>query len=60
MFGVLHNVYRLAVFVKVVEARSLTRAAQDLCLTQPCITKHVKALEQFLGLKSTRWAALSG
>jgi DNA-binding transcriptional LysR family regulator len=40
---------RLAVFCTVVESRSFTRAAEQLFLTRPAVSMHVRALETALG-----------
>ena len=40
--------YRLEVFLKVAELRSITRAARVLHLSQPSVTKHIKLLEEEL------------
>jgi len=37
------------VFCTVVERQSFTRAADELCLTQPAVSAHIRALEQLLG-----------
>ncbi len=50
MIGGLHNLDRLVVFVNVVDKQSVTQAAEDLYLTQPCISKHIKALEELFGV----------
>jgi DNA-binding transcriptional LysR family regulator len=41
----------LQVFVRVVETGSFSRAANDLGLTQPTVTKHVSELERRLGAR---------
>lgn len=51
MPNALHNLDRLAAFVSAVESKSLTRAAQELFLTQPCVSKYVKALEEMFDLR---------
>ena len=43
--------YRLKVFKKVAEKLSFTRAANELFITQPAVTKHISALEKELGHK---------
>lgn len=43
------NLYPLKVFVEVVRARSLTRAAAELGISQPAVSAHVKALEEKFG-----------
>jgi LysR family transcriptional regulator, transcriptional activator of the cysJI operon len=45
------NFAHLKSFVAVAKAGSVTAAAKDLHLTQPCVSFHIKALEQDLGLK---------
>jgi len=42
--------YRLHVFRRVAELRSLTKAAKILHLSQPAVTKHIKLLEEELRL----------
>src|SRR5271157_4354368 len=41
----------LQLFVRVVETGSFSRAANDLGLTQPTVTKHVSELERRLGAR---------
>lgn len=43
------NFYQLLYFKKVAETRSLSRAAEELLITQPAISKQIKALEDELG-----------
>lgn len=45
------NLDRLAAFVNAVESKSLTQSAHNLFLTQPCVSKYVKALEEMFDLK---------
>lgn len=45
------NFYQLTYFRKVAETRSLSRAAEELFITQPAVSKQVKALEDELGEK---------
>ncbi len=40
--------FRLQVFVTVAREMSFTRAAEELCVSQPAITKHIKELERLL------------
>ncbi|GAB3526390.1 LysR family transcriptional regulator [Pontibacter brevis] len=42
--------FRLQVFYKVAQKLSFTRAAQELFITQPAVTKHIKELEQQLAI----------
>ncbi len=42
--------YKLIVFKKVAEKLSFTKAATELFLTQPAVTKHIKSLETELGV----------
>lgn len=51
MIGRLSNLDRLVTFMAVIEKRSVTRAAESLYITQPCISKHIKTLEQKFGVK---------
>ena len=44
------ELYHLKTFVTVAEERHLTRAAERLCVSQPAISAHIKALEEELGL----------
>lgn len=44
------ELYQLRTFVKIVEAGSLTRAAQELYTSQPAISAQLKALEDELGV----------
>ena len=45
------DIHRLMVFCKVIEFRSFTRAAEAVCLTQPTVSEHIRALEDSLGEK---------
>lgn len=42
---------QLQVFVKVYEVGSFSQAAKEVFLTQPTISGHIKALEEYLGVK---------
>src|ERR1700753_2111670 len=43
--------FRLRVFHTVAQRLSFTRAAADLFITQPAVTKHIKELEQQLSVQ---------
>ena len=43
--------FRLKVFQSVAKNQSFTKAAGEMFITQPAITKHIKALEDDLGLR---------
>lgn len=43
------NFYQLKYFKKVSETNSISRAAEELLLTQPAVSKQIKALEEELG-----------
>lgn len=45
------NFTHLRSFVEVAKTLSFTAAADHLCLTQPCISFHIKALEEDLGIR---------
>lgn len=45
------NFYQLTYFRKVAETRSLSRAAEELFITQPAVSKQIRALEDELGEK---------
>ena len=45
------DIHRLEVFCRVVELQSFTKAADAVCLTQPTVSEHVRALEDMLGEK---------
>ena len=45
------DTYHLIVFFYVVNEKSITSAAEKLCLTQPTVTNHIKSLENTVGLK---------
>jgi DNA-binding transcriptional LysR family regulator len=45
------DTYHLIVFFYVVTEKSITSAAEKLCLTQPTVTNHIKSLENSVGLK---------
>lgn len=42
---------RLLSFIKVVETNSFTKAAEELALTQPAVSQHIKTLEEELGVR---------
>lgn len=41
----------LEIFIKVVEKRSFTKAAEELHMTQPAVSQHIRTLEQSLGVR---------
>lgn len=43
--------YQLSYFRKVAETRSISRAAEELLLTQPAVSKQIRALEEELGTR---------
>ncbi|MFH1137170.1 MAG: selenium metabolism-associated LysR family transcriptional regulator [Pseudomonadota bacterium] len=45
------DIRRLEVFCKLMETRSFSKTGQELNLTQPTISGHIKTLEQQLGLR---------
>jgi len=45
------NLDKLRIFHVVASRNSFSRASEDLCLTQPGISKHVKHLEDYYGLR---------
>ncbi|MBA4374304.1 MAG: LysR family transcriptional regulator [Thermodesulfovibrio sp.] len=45
------NFYQLAYFKKVAETRSISRAAEELLITQPAVSKQIKSLEEELGTR---------
>lgn len=45
------TLYKLNIFCQVVEAGGVTRAADQLILTQPVVTGHIRSLEERLGAK---------
>jgi DNA-binding transcriptional LysR family regulator len=45
------NFYQLVYFRKVAETKSISRAADELLITQPAVSKQVRALEEELGEK---------
>lgn len=45
------DIHRLVVFCKVIELQSFTKAADAVCLTQPTVSEHIRALEESLGEK---------
>jgi len=51
MVGHMLDLHRLAVFVSVVERKSVSQAAGDLYLSQPAVSKHIKALEKLYGVR---------
>ena len=42
---------RLQVFTKVYECKSFSRAADEVLLSQPTVSGHIKSLEEFLGIR---------
>lgn len=42
---------RLETFVKIAELKSFTKAAQELYLTQPTVSKQVVDLERYFGVR---------
>lgn len=46
--------YRLYTFLKVAEMKNMTKAAENLGITQPGVTQHIKALEKRHGIKLFR------
>ena len=44
------DILKIRSFVMVARLGHLTRAAEKLCLTQPAVTAHIKAIEQELGI----------
>jgi DNA-binding transcriptional LysR family regulator len=47
----LRNIHRLVVFQRVAQARSFTRAAASLYLSQPAVSAHIRALEDALSCR---------
>ncbi len=45
------DIHRLMVFCKVIDLQSFTKAAEAVCLTQPTVSEHIRALEDSLGEK---------
>lgn len=45
------DIHRLKIFAKVAELKSFSKAAQAIYLTQPTVSQHVNALEEYLELK---------
>jgi DNA-binding transcriptional LysR family regulator len=45
------DIHRLKIFVKIADLKSFTLAAEACFLTQPTVSQHITALEQFLGLQ---------
>jgi DNA-binding transcriptional LysR family regulator len=43
------DLHKLAIYCKVVELKSFTRAAEAMLLSQPTISEHIRALEQEIG-----------
>lgn len=44
------NINRLKVFIKVAELKSFTKAAEELYMTQPAVSKNIKIIENFYGV----------
>ncbi len=49
--GLLDNLHRLVVFQRVAQARSFTRAAASLYLSQPAVSAHIRSLEEALACR---------
>jgi DNA-binding transcriptional LysR family regulator len=45
------DIHQLEILAKVAELKSFSRAAQEMCLTQPTISQHMSSLESYLGTK---------
>ena len=45
------DIHQLEIFSKVAELKSFSKAAQEMCLTQPTISQHMSSLESYLGTK---------
>ncbi|PJR87320.1 hypothetical protein CN878_22665 [Ochrobactrum sp. 695/2009] len=45
------EIYQLRTFLAVARCQHLTRASEQLHISQPAVSKHIKALEEELGLK---------
>jgi len=45
------NIHQLETFVRIIEAKSFTKAAEELCLTQPTVSKQIVDLEQFFQVR---------
>jgi DNA-binding transcriptional LysR family regulator len=45
------DIHRLMVFCRVIELQSFTKAAEAVCLTQPTVSEHIRALEESVGEK---------
>ena len=45
------NIHHLETFVRIIEAKSFTRAAEELSLTQPTVSKQIVDLEQFFQVR---------
>ena len=44
------DLHRLRIFIAIIEARSFSKAARQLYLTQPTVSQHVSFLEKYLGV----------
>ncbi len=49
--GVYMNLYHLRVFLKVAEHEHITRASEELVLSQPAVTKIIQSLEHEIGME---------
>ena len=45
------DLWRLNIFIKVVEAQSFSRAADQVLLTQPTVSSHISDLETHYGCR---------
>lgn len=48
------EIYQLKTFVAVAQEGTITRASERLCLSQPAVSAHIKAMEATLGLRLFR------
>ena len=45
------NIHHLETFVRIIELKSFTKAAEELCLTQPTVSKQIVNLEKFFQVR---------
>ncbi len=45
------DIHHLEIFLKVADLNIFSKAAQEMYLTQPTVSQHIKSLEHHLGVK---------
>ena len=50
MKGSVNHIALMATFVRILQAGSLSAAAKQLNTTQPTVSRHLRSLEEYLGV----------